>query len=170
MLVFASMSTVTTSVPKVVLPKFNVRSEDRFSMWWAQFIAYARLHKFNTGDGHQEGLLLNPTSNTETLIKAIDPETTDQALKDALEAYKCNAMAFACLMMALTGDAALSYVAKGYTTNWSSRVACFIIKELFDKFQPNDYMRMAELRMTLNTVSMKKKDGPTILFGELKKI
>eukprot|EP00957_Ditylum_brightwellii_P090588 6899176-Ditylum_brightwellii.AAC.1 len=52
-------------------------------------------------------------------------------------------------------------------TEWPSGLAYKIVVMLHEKYAPQDMVAKIELRRTLNSVIMKKKDDPVVLFEQI---
>ncbi len=152
-----------TSVTKSArLPTFSGQREE-FQMWWIRFVAHAEMCGFLTAL-EIGGETTMPDSSTEVL----DLTTDDGKL--AAASKQRNAMAMANLTMAFDSESLFGMIYKSMSKEYRAGKAHLVVKELFNKYNPEDVVSRVELRKMLAGVSMKDTQDPSTLFEQVSAI
>eukprot|EP00957_Ditylum_brightwellii_P058357 4424964-Ditylum_brightwellii.AAC.1 len=72
--------------------------------------------------------------------------------------------------MAFTSELLIGMVYAAMTTDWPSGLASKIVVVLHKKYAPQDIVAKIELRRALNSVLMKRKDNPVVLFDQISRL
>ena len=72
--------------------------------------------------------------------------------------------------MAFTVESNMTMFMQAQTDEWQSGLAWKVVKELPEKYKPNNNMARVEAQMMLNNVSMKNDDDPSLLFEQISQI
>lgn len=151
-------STTSKGLP---LPVFTGERE-KFQMFWTRFMAYAHVMRF------AEGLMdtLNPNLPADdTTASALNPATAANAA--AIKAWKANDLAMANFTMAFQTEQLLQLVYAASSTEWPQGRADLVVAALKRKYQPTDVMAMAEMKVALGKIKMKKDEAPSTLFEQM---
>ena len=131
----------------------------RFSLFWTKFKAFAGMK------GFQKALKESAEVNLPT-----SKESEVEEGSNADKACNRNLDAMTYLMMAFTTESNMTMIMRAQTDDWPSGLAWKVVKELLEKYKPNDNMARVEARMMLNNVSMKSDDDPSVLFEQISQI
>ena len=144
------------------LPTFD-GEEKNFSVWWMRFQAYASVYGFDVAIKTKKEADL-PGKEDEVL-----DETTAEGKKKMM-AKKRNKIAFANLTMAFTNASTMNKVHTAKTDDWPGGLACEVIRQLHQEYQPKDRISRVEMGVRLNSVKIKDSDDPKKLAEQLSAI
>eukprot|EP00957_Ditylum_brightwellii_P161895 12325721-Ditylum_brightwellii.AAC.1 len=130
-------------------------------MWWPRFLAYASVYGFSQSVQHTVDPDL-PATEAEEIN-----ESDHGVAAAAKKAKKANTIVMASFTMAFTSKSLIGMVYAAMTTDWPSRLVQKIVVALYEKFALQDMVAKIELRRALNSVVMKKKDNPSVLFEQI---
>ena len=130
-----------------------------FSLFWTKFKAFVEMKGFQKALEESAEVDL-PTSE----------ESEVEEGSNADKARDRNLDAITYLMMAFMTKSNMTMIMRGQTDDWLSGLAWKVVKELLEKYKPNDNMARVEARMMLNNVSMKNDDDPSVLFEQISQI
>jgi hypothetical protein len=145
-------------VKGVMLPKFDGQ-RDSFQTWWMQFSAFATMNKFSSAVKEEAEEYLPHEEVTE------EDETDEEE-----QARARNRLAMYYLTSAFYTQASQRFLYLGMTQQWPSGLAWMVVRALFRSFRPRDNLSKIEMKVSLNTVTMSKKDSPEVLFAQLSSI
>ena len=155
-----SSSDKTSTAIKV--PTFSGKKAD-YPIWWMRFRSHARVHNFIGA--------LSDTPEKELPSTEHEPidESTDSG-KASKKALNRNAMAVACLSMALQADDDLKLVMKSITSDWPGGRAHIIVKGLFRNYKSENIAAKMRIRQDVNKISMTNTMNPKILRKKISQI
>jgi hypothetical protein len=131
-----------------------------FQIWWVRFKAFTSCSGFSKALGDS---IETAMPATELTVIAVDD--AGALIKKAKER---NQVAFTQLTMALTTEAAMTFIYKGTTdTDWPSGLAYLVVKALKKKYMPEDTISKVELRRMMNNIKIKKNADPVELFNHV---
>ena len=130
-----------------------------FLLFWTKFKVFAGKKGFQKALKESAEAYL-PTSE--------EVEVEEGSNADKAHNRNLNAMMY--LMMAFTTESNMTMIMRAQTDDWPSGLAWKVVKELLEKYKPNDNMARVEARMMLNNVSMKNDDDPSVLFEQISQI
>ena len=130
-----------------------------FSLFWTKFKSFAGMK------GFQKALKESVEADLTT-SKEVEVEEGSNADK----AHNRNLDAMTYLMMAFTTESNMTMIMRAQTDDWPSGLAWKVVKELLEKYKPNDNMARVEARMMLNNVSMKNDNDLSVLFEQISQI
>ena len=130
-----------------------------FSLFWTKFKAFAGMK------GFQKALKESAKADLPT-----SEEVEVEKGSNADKACNHNLDAMTYLTMAFTTKSKMTMIMRAQTDDWPSGLAWKVVKELLEKFKPNDNMARVEARMMLNNVSTKNDDDPSVLFKQISQI
>ena len=145
------------STKSVKLPVFS-GDHKLFQTWWFRFSAFATMWKFKPAIGQSEEPDL-PESEAAAL-------STDANVAEKQKmAKKRNAIAFANLTAALDSPSLIGILMRAQTTEWPSRLACNVIKQLFEKYEPKDTVSLIDMNHLKQKIGLSNAQGnPQELF------
>eukprot|EP00957_Ditylum_brightwellii_P192474 14653963-Ditylum_brightwellii.AAC.1 len=97
-------------------------------------------------------------------------ETDATVAVAAKKVKRSNAIAMASFTMAFTIELLIGMVYAAMTTEWLSGLAYKIVVVLHEKYALQDMVAKIELKFTLNSVLMKRKDNPVVLFEQISRL
>ena len=106
--------------------------------WWFQFHAFAMLWKFAGAVGKVPEVDL-PSSENASLSTNTDIQDRQKVAK------KQNAIAYANLTIALQSPSLIGTLMRAQTPDWPSRLARMVVKQLYDKFEPQEHMSLINM-------------------------
>ena len=148
------------STKSVKLPVFS-GDHKHFQTWWFRFSAFATVWKFKQAVGQtedpdlpaSEGAALNTDANTAEKQKM---------------AKKRNAIAFANLTTALDSPSLIGILMRAQTTEWPSGLACNVIKQLFEKYEPKDTVSLIDMNRLKQKIGLTNAQGnPQEMFEQM---
>ena len=143
------------STKSVKLPVFS-GDHKHFQTWWFWFSAFATMWKFKSAVG-----LTEEPDLPESEAAALNADA-NVAEKQKM-AKKRNDIAFANLTGALDSPSLIGILMRAQTTEWPSGLACNVIKQLFEKYEPKkDTVSLIDMNC------LKQKIGLTNTQGNLK--
>eukprot|EP00957_Ditylum_brightwellii_P001433 112010-Ditylum_brightwellii.AAC.1 len=83
------------------------------------------------------------------------------------KAKRSNTIVMASFTMAFTGESLIGMVYATMMTDWPSGLAYKIVVALPEKYASQDMVTKIELRCALNSILMKRKDDPVVLFEQI---
>ena len=125
------------SVKSVKLPVFT-GTHVEFQIWWFNFQAFATVWKFAAVIGKVPEVDLHAQENASL-------STTAEVADRQRAAKKCNGIAFANLTMALDSPSLIGMLMQAQTDYWPSGLASMVMKQLFDKFKPQDMVSLINM-------------------------
>ena len=128
-----------------------------------RFKAYAKVHKFKEAMGTDPKNMM-PAKISTTL----DPSKDSH--KPRIEAKKRNETAIACPTMAFINEEQLGYINEAMTTDYPDGLAYLVVRQLLDKYKPQNTISRMELRHQLNQITMKPNKDPKRLFEKIRTI
>eukprot|EP00957_Ditylum_brightwellii_P174870 13315008-Ditylum_brightwellii.AAC.1 len=128
-----------SSTKSVRLPSFDGNAK-LFQMWWLWFLVYTSVYGF-----------------TQSMQHTINPDLPDS---EAAEINNTNT-----LVTAAAKKAKRSNVIE--MAKWPSGLTYKIMVALHEKYAPQDMVAKIKLRRVLNSIIMKKKDVPGVLFKQI---
>ena len=146
------------NVKTIQVPLFDGTPKS-FSLFWTKFKAFAGMK------GFQKALKESAEADLPTSEEA---EVEEGSNADKARNRNLNVMTY--LTMAFTTESNMTMIMRAQTDNWPSGLAWKVVKELLEKYKPNDNMARVEARMMLNNVSMKSDDDPNVLFEQISQI
>ena len=148
------------STKSVKLPVFS-GDHKHFQTWWFWFAAFATVWKFKSAIGQSEESDL-PESETVAL-------STDMNVAEKQKmAKKRNAIAFANLTAALNSPSLIRILMRAQTTAWPSGLACNVIKQLFEKYEPKDTVSLIDMNCLKQKIALSNEQGnPQELFEQI---
>ena len=148
---------VTSSSAK--LPVWDGKNSS-VATWIERFRAYAVLKKFLPAIGTTREPNL-PAKEADTIDKS-----NDTGKKQAAAKWR-NQQAMASLTMAFKNEEQMTLIKASKTQDWPNGLACLVMKQILDVYQPGDVMAKAELEIAMGQVSMKDKEDPDNLFKRI---
>ena len=142
------------------MPMFDGAPKN-FQIWWMRFVAYMMVDELNKVISKDVLDLDMPQSQAEVL------DESSKAGKKKIAAKNSNEVAMANLAMAFTSETMMGLVYKVMTTEWLSGLVHLVVKGLFKKYQPQDMVKLVELRQMLTKITMKKRLDPATLFEQI---
>ena len=83
-------------------------------------------------------------------------------------AKKRNAIAFANLTAALDSPSLMGILMRAQTTEWPSGLACNVIKQLFEKYEPKDTVSLIDMNRLKQKIGLTNAQGnPQELFEQM---
>ena len=146
------------SVKSIQIPLFDGTPKS-FSLFWTKFKAFAGMKGFQKA--------LKETAEAD-LPESEEAEVAEGSNADKARTRNLDAMTY--LTMAFTTESNMTMIMRAQTIEWPSGLAWKVVKELLEKYKPNDNMARVEARMMLNNVSMKSDDDPSVLFEQISQI
>ena len=148
------------STKSVKLPVFS-GDHKHFQTWWFRFSAFATMWKFKPAIGQSEEMDL-PESKAAAL-------STDANVAEKQKmAKKRNAIAFANLTAALDSPSLIGILMRAQTTGWPSGLACNVIKQLFEKYEPKDTVSLIDMNHLKQKIGLSNAQGnPQELFEQI---
>ena len=144
----------------VKLPVFS-GDHKHFQTWWFRFSAFATIWKFKLAVGQTEEPDL-PEFEAAAFI------TDANVAKKQKMAKKRNAIAFANLTAALDSPSLIGILMRAQTTEWPSGLACNVIKQLFEKYEPKDTVLLIDMNRLKQKVGLTNTQGnPQELFKQM---
>ena len=148
------------STKSVKLPVFS-GDHKHFQTWWFRFLAFATVWKFKPAIGQTEELDL-PESEAAAL------NTDANVAEKQKMAKKRNAITFANLTVALDSPSLIGILMRAQTTEWPSRLACNVIKQLFEKYEPKDTVSLLDMNCLKQKIGLSNAQGnPQELFEQI---
>ena len=148
------------STKSVKLPVFS-GDHKHFQTWWFRFSAFATVWKFKQAVGQTEDPDL-PASEGAAL-------NTDANIAEKQKmAKKRNAIAFANLTTALDSPSLIGILMRAQTTEWPSGLACNVIKQLFEKYEPKDTVPLIDMNRLKQKIGLTNAQGnPQEMFEQM---
>ena len=146
------------NVKTIQVPLFD-RTPKSFSLFWTKFKVFAGMKGFQKALEESAEVDL-PTSE--------ESEVEEGSNADKARNHNLDAMTY--LTMAFTTESNMTMSMRAQTDDWPSGLAWKVVKEVLEKYKPNDNMARVEARMMLNNVSMKNDDDPSVLFEQISQI
>ena len=148
------------SMKSVKLPVFS-GDHKHFQTWWFRFSAFATMWKFKPAVGQTAELDL-PESEAAAL------NTDANVAEKQKMAKKRNAIAFANLTAALDSPSLIGILMRAQTTEWPSGLACNVIKQLFEKYEPKDTVSLIDMNRLKQKIGLTNAQGnPQELFEQI---
>ena len=148
------------STKSVKLPVFS-GDHKHFQTWWFRFSAFATMWKFILAMGQTEEPDL-PESETAALNTDVNVAEKQNMAK------KRNAIAFANLTAALDSPSLIGILMRAQTTEWPSGLACNVIKQLFEKYEPKDTVSLIDMNHLKQKIGLTNMQGnPQELFEQM---
>ena len=148
------------STKSVKLPVFS-GDHKHFQTWWFQFSAFATVWKFKQAVGQTEDPDL-PESEAAAL------NTDANVAEKQKMAKKRNVIAFANLTAALDSPSLIGILMRAQTTEWPSGLACNVIKQLFEKYEPKDTVSLIDMNRLKQKIGLTNAQGnPQELFKQM---
>jgi hypothetical protein len=142
----------------VALPRFD-GTRDLFQVWWMQFSAFATMNRFAAAIQEEAEEDLPQAESTE------EEDTEEEGL-----ARGRNRVAMYYLTLAFHTYASQRFLFLGMTQEWPNGLAWMVVRALFRAFRPRDNLSKIEMRVSMNSVTMNRKDSPEVLFSQLSSI
>ena len=148
------------STKSMKLPVFS-SDHKHYQIWWFRFSAFATVWKFKSAMGQTEELDL-PVSEAAAL------NTDANVAEKQKMAKKRNAIAFANLTAALDSPSLIGILMRAQTTESPSGLACNVIKQLFEKYEPKDTVSLIDMNRLKQKVGLTNTQGnPQELFEQM---
>ena len=94
--------------------------------------------------------------------------TTAEVADRQRAAKKCNAIAFANLTMALDSPSLIGMLMRAQTDNWPSGLASMVMRQLFDKFKPQDTVSLIDMNQLKQRIGLQTPESnPQLLFEQM---
>ena len=123
--------------------------------------AFATVWKFKSAVGQSEEPDL---PETETVALSTDVNVAEKQKM----AKKRNAITFANLTAALDSPSLIRILMRTQTTAWPSGLACNVIKQLFEKYEPKDTVSLIDMNRLKQKIALSDKQGnPQELFEQI---
>ena len=134
------------SVKSVKLLTF-MGSHFEFQTWWFCFQAFTTVWKFTAAIGKVPEVDL-PVSETASL------STTKEVGDRQKVAKKQNVIAFSNLTAALDSPSLIGMLMQAQTTDWISGLASMVVKQLCDKFEPQDMVSLITMNQLKQCIGL----------------
>ena len=132
-----------------------------FHTWWFYFQAFATVWKFVAAIGKLLEVHL-PVSETVSLSMTMEVGDRQKASK------KQNTITFANLTTALDSPSLIGMLMQAQTTNWSSGLASMVVKQLFDKFEPQNTVSLIDMNQLKQHIGLQTlESNPQSLFEQI---
>ena len=147
------------STKSVKLPVFS-GDHKHFQTWWFWFSAFATVWKFKSAFGQSE---------EPDLLESETALSTDANVAEKQKmAKKRNAITFANLTVALHSPSLMRILVRAQTTAWPSGLACNVIKQLFEKYEPKDMVSLIDMNCLKQKIALLNEQGnPQELFEQI---
>ena len=148
------------SMKPVKLPVFS-GDHKHLQTWWFRFLAFASVWKFKSAIGQ--------TEEPDLLESKAPALNTDANVAEKQKmAKKRNAITFANLTAALDSPSLIGILMRAQTTEWPSRLACHVIKQLFEKYEPKDTVSLIDMNRLKQKIGLTNTQGnPQELFKQM---
>ena len=89
---------------------------------------------------------------------------------EVYKAHERNLAAMTYLTSAFTMEMNINMITKAQMDEWPNGLAYLVVKELLERYKPNDNISQVEAQLMLNKLKMKKNIDPSILFEKISEI
>ena len=120
------------NIKTIQVPLFDGMPKS-FLLFWTKFKVFAGMK------GFQKAL----KESAEAYLPTSEEVEVEEG-SNADKAHNRNLDAMAHLMMALTNKSNMTMIMRAQTNDWPSRLAWKVVKELLEKYKPNDSMARVE--------------------------
>ena len=142
-----------------------LKDVNEIQLWLIRFQAFAVLKGF-IGAIDPKGADPNlPASDSDAALHS-DPTIRAAQVQAKVE----NRFAFACLTVSMGMDQLVGIINKSKTTAWPNGLAWTVIRDLLNRYMPDDMLSGVEVRAKLMKLRLKRLGDPKVLFEKIQVI